>query len=198
MDKTTKMSAGRWIAAGLVLVLLAAFALFLASQDDEGSIPEVTPSVVARLETPTAQSTATREPAAPNAQPSPTGEPATATSARAATATDTPQPATATPTATVEPPATPTSTPTETPLPTATLLQLPVCEVECVEVGVTLENFPGPLSAISAFGELSGRMPDIVMFFQAWGDADAPFKPWLPDLAAMEVSPLDLCDPGAL
>lgn len=69
------------------------------------------------------------------------------------------------------------------------------CTVGCVEIGVTLEEFPGPLSEISEFGRLSGRMPDMVMFFQAWGEADGAFKDWLPDLEAMGVDPLITWEP---
>lgn len=69
------------------------------------------------------------------------------------------------------------------------------CEVGCVQVGVALENFPGSFEAISAFGELGGRMPDMVMFFQAWGDEDGPFKDWLPKLDELGVTPLITWEP---
>lgn len=115
--------------------------------------------------------------------------------------TQTPQP-TETPTAspTPEPSATPSPTEvpptaTATPEPEPTPTHAPTCEVGCVQVGVTLEEFPGPIRVIDEFGQLSGRQPDMVMFFQAWGDADAEFKEWLPDLAATGVAPLITWEP---
>lgn len=84
-----------------------------------------------------------------------------------------------------------TIAPSTTPSPTP----LPQCTGECVKVGVAMPEFPGDFEAIVEFGELSGRMPDMVMFFQAWGDEDREFKDWLPELADMGVSPLITWEP---
>lgn len=64
-----------------------------------------------------------------------------------------------------------------------------------VQLGVALEEFPGDFGAITAFGELSGRMPDLVMFFQAWGNSDRDFKEWLPALDALDVTPFITWEP---
>lgn len=67
--------------------------------------------------------------------------------------------------------------------------------VSGVQLGVALEEFPGDFGAITAFGELSGRMPDMVMFFQAWGNSDRDFKEWLPALDALGVTPFITWEP---
>lgn len=83
--------------------------------------------------------------------------------------------------------------PTPTPAPTAT--PSPICQSDCVQVGVALEDFPGSFDAITNFGQLSGRMPDIVAFFQAWGDDDREFKDWLPRLDELGLDPLITWEP---
>src|SRR5690606_19378249 len=64
-----------------------------------------------------------------------------------------------------------------------------------VQLGVALEEFPGDFGAITAFGELSGRMPDLVMFFQAWGNSDRDCKAWLPAHDALDVTPSSAWEP---
>jgi hypothetical protein len=72
---------------------------------------------------------------------------------------------------------------------------VPACTAACVEIGVATEQFPGNWDALTGFSELSGRPLDIVAFFQAWGDADREFKPWLPRLAEMNLTPLITWEP---
>ena len=200
MGETTNFGTGRWIAAALVVAMVGVFAFVLVMQSDPEEQSEATaaPTAVAQVDTPTvSEATATSPPTASTAPSEPATSPAESPTSRPAASTSTATQAPPTSTATSEP--TPTSireesTPTAAP-PTATPRQLPPCDVECVQIGVTLENFPGPFSAISDFGELSGRMPDMVMFFQAWGDADAAFKDWLPELSGMGVAPLITWEP---
>lgn len=108
------------------------------------------------------------------------------------------------PTATVAPQGSPTqaqsqgsesatTAPTEVPASTSTpepAFEQAGCTESCVDVGVAMEEFPGDFEAIVEFGEMGERMPDMVMFFQAWGDDDREFKDWLPQLSDMDVSPL--------
>ncbi len=154
--------------------------------------------------------TAQPSPTAEATQPSPTS---TSTIAPSPTlgATSTPRPppaATPAPSPTSVPPPTATSPPaptattppppTPTPVPIAPPTEPPstaICQTDCVLVGATLENFPGPMRVVSEFGDLSGKMPELVMFFQAWGDADREFKSWLPDLSALGTAPLITWEP---
>lgn len=85
--------------------------------------------------------------------------------------------------------------PTATPMPSPTPTVAPLMEGGGVQLGVALEEFPGDFGAVPAFGELSGRMPDLVMFFQAWGNSDRDFKDWLPVLDSMGVTPIITWEP---
>lgn len=87
----------------------------------------------------------------------------------------------------------PAAIPTPTPPPTPTIV--PLVEGGGVQLGAALEEFPGDFEAITAFGAMSGRMPDLIMFFQAWGNPDGEFKSWLPLLLNLGVTPFITWEP---
>lgn len=192
-----------------VVVIMIITWVYLAPVDPDAPTPTPLPSVTPVEEaTPSPEAQGTVAPAA-LAIPSGTAttmdtdtstatetaiSTATPASSPTMTATPRPPPATSTP---VPPTSTAPPAPTVTPLPTSTptIPPIPSCDVDCVLVGATLPNFPGPMRVVQEFGDLSGRMPDLVMFFQAWGDPDREFKPWLPDLAALGTAPLITWEP---
>ena len=125
--------------------------------------------------------------------PAPTSEVSLSDLAPTAAPTETPSP-TPSPTVAVTPipGADQTATPTAIP-PTATATIPPVTGT--VKVGVALEEFPGSFEAITDFAGQSGRMPNMVMFFQAWGNNDRDFKDWLPSLDVLGVTPFITWEP---
>ncbi|MFW6073996.1 MAG: glycoside hydrolase family 26 protein [Chloroflexota bacterium] len=177
-NRTSPFRPHRSLAMLLIIGALAIIGIGVVFfEADESDDPDDRAVAATPSPTHTATSDATEEP--PAATNSPTEEP-----------TETPPPPTATATAS------PTNIPpTETPTPEPTATSAPSCETGCVDVGVTLEEFPGPMRVINEYGDLVGRMPDMVMFFQAWGDDDAEFKEWLPDLAELGVEPLITWEP---
>jgi hypothetical protein len=127
--------------------------------------------------------------------PAPTSERSLSDLAPTVAPTETPTP-TLPPTSTSPPAPGITATPpaTPTPIPPTATPTIPPAAGD-VKVGVALEEFPGSFEAITDFGQQSGRMPDMVMFFQAWGNSDRDFKDWMSSLDVLGVAPFITWEP---